>query len=119
HRRSLTKYPLQAAAEAGCYRTMKAACLLTLPLMLLACEPRIEANPADEAVAPVALPDPGDPQSFVGLYLTTAQAAADQADVPHRVVERDGESLPRTMDHRPGRLNFAVADGRVVKVTRE
>ncbi len=98
---------------------MRIACLLALSLAAAACRPDAETPAAaPEAAAPAVPPDPDNPDTFVGLLLTEAQAAADQAGVPHRVVERDGEALPRTMDFRPERLNFAVVDGKVVKVTK-
>jgi len=60
-----------------------------------------------------------DVDEFTGL---TEQAALDKAvsqSRPHRVVARDGESLPVTMDYVPGRLNFHVRDGRVERVEVE
>lgn len=35
-----------------------------------------------------------------------------------RVVERDGVALPVTMDYNETRLNLAVRNGRVMRVTR-
>lgn len=99
---------------------MKTACLIALPFVLLACrEDARDQNPqASEVTAPVTLPDPANTESFIGVPLALAQAAADEAEIPHRVVEVDGESLPRTMDHRPERLNFTVVDGRITAVTK-
>ena len=54
--------------------------------------------------------------TLIGLPLQQVQAACDAAKVPHRVVERDGEPLPATMDYRPERLNFKVKDGKVTAV---
>lgn len=59
----------------------------------------------------------GDP--YVGL---AEQAALDKAKSDNktaRTVERDGESLPVTMDYAPGRLNLHVKDGKVYKVQVE
>lgn len=56
---------------------------------------------------------------YVGL---TEQAALDKAASENksaRVVERDGESLPVTMDYMPGRLNLSVKDGKVDKLQIE
>lgn len=56
---------------------------------------------------------------YVGM---TEQEALDQAKtihVPARVVERDGESLPVTMDYVVGRLNLSVRGGLVYKVDIE
>ena len=56
---------------------------------------------------------------YVGLSETEALAKAKQANVPARVVERDGESLPITMDFAFGRHNLYVKDGKVYKVEIE
>lgn len=60
-----------------------------------------------------------DTSVYIGL---TEQAARDKAKSDNktaRVVERDGESLPMTMDYSPGRLNLYVKDGNVYKVQVE
>lgn len=54
--------------------------------------------------------------SYIGL---TEQAALDKAkseNKPARVVEREGESLPVTMDFVFGRLNLYIKDGKVYQV---
>lgn len=56
---------------------------------------------------------------YVGLSETEALAKAKQANVPARVVERDGESLPITMDFVFGRHDLYVKDGKVYKVEIE
>jgi hypothetical protein len=101
-------------------KLMKKAYLIALPFVLLACSEgaRDQSPPAPEAAAPVTLPDPANPESFIGVPLALAQAAADEAEIPHRVVEVDGEPLPRTKDHRPERLNFTVVDGRITAVIK-
>ncbi len=56
---------------------------------------------------------------YIGLTEEDALARAKDTNVPARVVERDGESLPVTMDYVVGRLNFAIKDGRVINVSVE
>lgn len=59
------------------------------------------------------------PDEYIGL---TEQAALNKAATENkaaRVVERDGESLPVTMDYMPGRLNLSVKDGKVYEVQVE
>lgn len=56
---------------------------------------------------------------YVGLTENDATRKAKEANKPHRVVERDGESLPVTMDFVPGRLNFVIEDGKVKRVEVE
>lgn len=57
---------------------------------------------------------PGD--EYVGLEEQEALDRARDNDQAARVVERDGESLPVTMDLSHGRLNFTVEDGVVTSV---
>lgn len=57
------------------------------------------------------------PQSLVGMTLEKAQKACDERDLPHRVVEIDGEPQIVTRDFRPERINFAVKEGKVIAVT--
>ena len=45
---------------------------------------------------------------FIGLIEEAAQSLAAENNVSFRVVERDGESLPVTMDYRPGRINATI-----------
>lgn len=56
---------------------------------------------------------------YIGLTEQEALARAKQESASSRVVEREGESLPVTMDFMPGRLNFYVKDSRVYKVQVE
>ncbi len=56
---------------------------------------------------------------YIGLSEKAALEKAEQANVPARVVERDGKALPATMDLRHGRHNFFVRDGKVYKVNVE
>lgn len=55
---------------------------------------------------------------FIGLTEAEAGLQADRQNVPHRVVSRDGESFPMTMDYSESRLNFTIANGRVIQVTK-
>ncbi len=56
---------------------------------------------------------------YIGLSEEEALSKAEQDNKQARVVERDGESLPVTMDYMPGRLNFYVSDGKIEKVQIE
>lgn len=64
-------------------------------------------------------PNNGSSNDYVGLAEQAALDKAKSANTPARVVERDGESLPVTMDYVPGRLNLYVKDGKVYKVQIE
>jgi len=57
-----------------------------------------------------------------GYVNLTEQAALDKAArerTPARVVERDGQALPVTMDFVEGRINLYVKDGKVYKIQIE
>lgn len=56
---------------------------------------------------------------YVGLLEDHALTRASTSNTPARVVERDGEGLPATMDFVYGRLNLYVRDGKVYKVEVE
>jgi hypothetical protein len=99
--------------------------LFLIPVIAIAsCQPEsgkssvadTEKEPTPETPSEVAI-DVSQPQSLVGRELAKVQAACDEAEIPHRVIEIDGEGLPATMDYRPERLSFAVTDGIIVKVT--
>lgn len=53
--------------------------------------------------------------SFEGLAEEEAIAQAEEADIPYRVIARDGEQFPATMDYSPERINFNIEDGVVVR----
>lgn len=46
-----------------------------------------------------------------------AKATATANGFTTRVIERDGEQFPATMDYRPDRINLVVTDGSVTKAT--
>jgi hypothetical protein len=102
---------------------MKTLSAVAIALVTLSCQPKeavppAAEAPAAEAPAPAEKPDPAQPNSFIGLTLEAAQAAADAAAVAHRVIEIDGEAQPSTSDFRPERLNFAVKNGIITAVTK-
>lgn len=93
---------------------MKTPLLLVLSgLLLPSCKPQEPATPPDP---PAAAVDPT--AAYLGLTEEEASAKAKEAGLPWRVVEVDGASRPVTMDHRPERLNFSLANGKIIRVTR-
>lgn len=95
--------------------------LAVLAVGLISCKPESKptAQPAPAAPPPVAAaPDPGKPDSYLGLDEKSAGEMADKAGIKWRVVEIDGQPRPATMDYRPDRLNFALKDGKVIRVTK-
>ena len=103
--------------------TVPLACLAAA-LSVAACKPESKpdldasAAPPAKAPAPAPAPDPKKPESYLGLDEKAAGAMADKAGVKWRIIEVDGESRPVTMDHRPDRMNFAIKDGKVIRVTQ-
>jgi hypothetical protein len=98
---------------------MKTLIALTAPLVLFACQPKHSpktsaGNPEAEKQPTAATPTP---ESFVGLTAQAAAEKAEKADLPHRIIKKDGEDLPVTRDYRPERLNFTVDKGIVTQVT--
>lgn len=77
-----------------------------------------ETDPDPETPTPEAALNPSLPDSYLGLEQKVAGDTADQAGVKWRVIEIDGQPLPATMDYRPDRLNFAIKDGKVIRVTQ-
>jgi hypothetical protein len=62
---------------------------------------------------------PGDVSGYIGLAEQVALDRAVAEGHSARVIERDGESLPVTMDFIPGRLNLIVKEGKVDRVQVE
>ncbi len=58
-------------------------------------------------------------ESYVGMTEEDALAKAAHEKTPARVVQRDGKSLPVTMDFVQGRHNFTITDGKVTSVEIE
>lgn len=65
------------------------------------------------------VPKTSSSDEYVGLAEQSALDKAKSESKAARVVERDSESLPITMDYSPGRLNLYVKDGKVYKVQVE
>ncbi|AIO33828.1 hypothetical protein DM39_1260 [Burkholderia cenocepacia] len=74
-------------------------------------------NAAGQAGAPHACKaDAAPDDALVGK--TEADATALLDGCLWRVLERDGKSLPGTMDYRPERRNLGIRDGKVSRVWR-
>lgn len=67
----------------------------------------------------VVVTRPASDSQYIGLTEKAALAKAKQSNVPARVVERDDESIPVTMDFVPGRYNLYVRDGKVYNIRIE
>ena len=75
--------------------------------------------PVAPAEAP-AIEEEDEPKDsdFVGLPLEEGEALAKQRKLACRVTMIDGEGLMVTTDYRTDRINFSIAKGKIVKVTR-
>jgi hypothetical protein len=67
-------------------------------------------------VCPPGSSDGLDTEELVGLELSEAESLAQENGCEVRVVERDGEPLPTTLDLIENRINVAVEDGEVVRI---
>jgi hypothetical protein len=121
------------------YRDMKIFCVILPAIFLVSCriekkeepassspvevkeekkkEEPASVNPEEDKKKEVAY-DVKDADSLIGHKLDEITPALEAAEIKFRVVERDGEPLPATMDYLPERLNFKVKEGVVVGVTK-
>lgn len=53
--------------------------------------------------------------SYIGLSEDEAIDRTELEEMEYRIVARDGEQFPVTMDFNPERLNFTIEDGRVAQ----
>lgn len=56
-----------------------------------------------------------DTTTYIGLTESQAIDRAESGGLPHRVVERDGEQFPITLDLNPDRINFTINSDEVTK----
>ncbi|ALK19599.1 hypothetical protein E2P84_39930 [Burkholderia cepacia] len=73
-------------------------------------------NPAPSGAASACKADAAPDDALVGK--TEADAAALLDGCLWRVLERDGKSLPGTMDYRQERRDLGIRDGKVIWVRR-
>ncbi|MDZ7744587.1 MAG: hypothetical protein U5K77_02380 [Candidatus Saccharibacteria bacterium] len=65
------------------------------------------------------VPNPSEPNgedqdrvnAYIGLSEEEAISRAEQDGYTYRIVARDGERFPVTMDYNPSRVNFTIVDG--------
>jgi hypothetical protein len=80
------------------------------------------ATATTEAAPPTSLPCADEPTEesaedlLVGLAEAAATDAAESCGWLVRVVRRDGEDLPMTLDFRPNRVNVEVTDGEITAI---
>jgi hypothetical protein len=101
---------------------MKTVLIAALSLTVVSCQQQ-SSDPGPEktppaAEKPAAPADPADASSYVGMTLAEGRARAEKTGIRWRVIEEDGKSRPVTMDYRPDRLNFVVAGGKIIRVTK-
>lgn len=102
---------------------MKTTLTLLTSACFLSCQTQAD-NPTpaeisvEEPASAAAKIDVKKIETLIGQPLEKVQAACDAAEVRHRVVEVDGVGRPVTRDYRPERLNFKVAEGKIIAVTK-
>jgi len=74
------------------------------------------AGSTPDGTAGEDLPTEESAEVLVGLSEDDATEAAEERGWTIRVVQRDGEDLPATMDLRPDRVNVEVTDGSVTSI---
>ena len=104
--------------------------MLVIGLVVLALVLQARDAPNDDGAqnAPVIEAPSGDSQttaptddkmelasSFEQITEAEAVAKAEQEGIPHRVVVRDEEPIPITMDLNENRINFTVENGTVIR----
>ena len=103
-----------------------AGTLLTLAALLAACGNGDDGTPAASGTTSSSkteeptMTSGGVDQmaaSVVGMSEDDAVKAIRDAGYTSRVVERDGEKFPVTMDLQPERINLTVKDGKVTQAT--
>ncbi len=72
--------------------------------------------PGRPDAAAICKPDVAPDDALIGK--SEADAIAMLGGCPWRVGERDGQSLPGTMDYREDRRNLGVRNGKVIWVRR-
>lgn len=103
-------------------------------LLVVACQPEAENTTATgnrtppEESAENQAPKEEEPQAatfdvnktdtLVGQPFEKVEPALEAAGKRYRVVERDGESFPVTMDYFPERLNLRIKDGIIIAVSK-
>ncbi len=77
-------------------------------------QPQAETMPAAEQPAEAANPD----DRFIGMDQEAAGKLCEEENITYRIIEIDGMPQPATSDYQPERLNFAIAEGKITKVSR-
>ncbi|MEM9282243.1 MAG: hypothetical protein AAGA96_10470 [Verrucomicrobiota bacterium] len=92
-------------------------------LLILSCQQQEGLPPqSGETTPPEKITDEPTNEAadteFIGLALEDAEAFAEERNLGYRTIEIDGEGQMVTTDFNPKRLNFSIAEGKVIKVTR-
>lgn len=101
-----------------------AASALLLGLVASGCaeEEMVAEVPLDETVEEYTPSGEGnaetplDPSVIIGMSEGQASSFLTAEGIDYRIVERDGESFPVTMDYNPDRANLTIQNGVVAEV---
>jgi hypothetical protein len=97
---------------------LNTALILLLGVWQAVAAPKEEKREPEKNAPAKAAPDVTKPETLVGLPHKEAKDLADKAKVPNRVIKRDGNDLPATMDFLENRLNFTVVNDIVTAVKK-
>ncbi len=95
--------------------------LLLTGLFLSACtpSPTTTSNPIQTPQTETPAPVFDENQDYIGLTESEAMTLASEKNESFRIIMRDGEPQPATMDYRPGRINASLENGMIVDYTIE
>jgi hypothetical protein len=80
--------------------------------------PENDMSPDTDSISDIEEPGQEDHQyaeTFIGLGESDAAAKAEQDGYSYRIVARDSEQFPVTMDYNPKRVNLTIEDGVVTR----
>lgn len=107
-------------------KQMELASIATVLALLVGCTPTPAGITGPCPTAPTTIPAGEEEavatvsnygQQLIGFDEEGAQTCVDEAGLTWRVVARDGESFPITLDYRIERLNAAINDSIVTEIT--
>jgi len=80
------------------------------------------ASPSDANEEASATEEPqaaeGKDSDFFGLAIEAGESLAKERGLACRTIEIDGEAQMAIANYREDRVNFSIADGKIIKVTR-
>ncbi|MCK9248503.1 MAG: hypothetical protein M0P31_05940 [Solirubrobacteraceae bacterium] len=114
-RRALVLLPVMLVAMAGCGDDDDRVDVQR-PAEAIPCPTERALLPGGDTTTPTPAAPKLDARDLLGLTVDDASARAQDAGCSVRVLRRDGDDLPGTLDLRHNRVNVEERDGRVVGI---